>query len=382
METLFTEIMDYLPEIIYCLDRESRVVYCNHMQLQVFNLSDREQMIGKDTMQLAQMMGWSDELAAQIRANDISVMETEQPMMVEEEIMIDGQKRVFQSKKFPWIVDGVVQGLIGVGIDITEKKRADELHAKQLESEGQMRQMEIFASALAHELRTPLAGVNAGFAGLERFLPKLLAGFQLASDNQLLSDEQDIMPSKLALLEGLCTRNRNQINYALFFIDFSLMNIRHKGINHQQFATYSIVDDIELALAKYPFSDEERVKVKWQPSDRSGFQYLGDQTLTCHVLFNLLKNALYFIRYDRDANITIQLTVSPEYNQLVFTDTGPGIAEKDLPHIFKHFYTRRQSGSGIGLAFCQLVMQAYNGSIHCDSQAGQYTRFTLSFPRA
>ena len=272
-------------------------------------------------------------------------------------------------------------GVIGVGIDITEKKRADKLHRMNAMSEEQVRQLEVFGGALAHELRTPLASVKIGTVGLEQLLPKLLHGYKMAQENNLLEKSEKIPAHKLPLIDALCERNRNQIDYALFFIDFAIMNIRHKGIDRNNFEPLSITDVINLAVDKYPFTENERAKIRWDSEKNSDFIYLGEPTLTCHLLFNLLKNALYFTHYDSQATITITLQQHEDVNQLTFTDTGSGISPDILPHIFEQFYTRRESGSGIGLAFCQLVMDAYDGNIECTSEVGQYTTFTLSFPK-
>jgi signal transduction histidine kinase len=64
------------------------------------------------------------------------------------------------------------------------------------------------------------------------------------------------------------------------------------------------------------------------------------------------------------------------------TDTGPGIPDDVLPHVFDPFYTTRNSGggTGMGLAFCRRVITAFGGQIQCESQAGRYTRFSMEFP--
>nr|WP_231879297.1 ATP-binding protein [Collimonas arenae] len=65
-----------------------------------------------------------------------------------------------------------------------------------------------------------------------------------------------------------------------------------------------------------------------------------------------------------------------------FTDTGAGIPQEALPNIFDGFFTTKNSGgTGVGLTFCHRVMVSFGGRIRCDSVAGQYTTFTLEFPR-
>jgi signal transduction histidine kinase len=77
----------------------------------------------------------------------------------------------------------------------------------------------------------------------------------------------------------------------------------------------------------------------------------------------------------------------PRNSQLLFRDTGVGIAPHVLPHIFTRFYTSSDAvddasiGTGIGLAFCRDVMRSMGGAIDCRSVEGMFTEFTLTFPR-
>jgi signal transduction histidine kinase len=67
---------------------------------------------------------------------------------------------------------------------------------------------------------------------------------------------------------------------------------------------------------------------------------------------------------------------------LCVTDTGSGIPQQALPHIFAPFFStkRTSGGAGMGLTFCKRVMEAFGGSIRCESAEGEYTTFALEFP--
>jgi two-component system CAI-1 autoinducer sensor kinase/phosphatase CqsS len=115
------------------------------------------------------------------------------------------------------------------------------------------------------------------------------------------------------------------------------------------------------------------------------FKFLGIELLMVHVLFNLIKNSLYYIAKAGKGRIFISVDKSPSGNLLIFRDTGSGVPPEILPNIFTQFYSwspdnDNRVGAGIGLAFCRSVMTSFNGSIHCKSQLGEYTEFTLTFP--
>jgi signal transduction histidine kinase len=94
-----------------------------------------------------------------------------------------------------------------------------------------------------------------------------------------------------------------------------------------------------------------------------------------------MKNSLHVIKINNKVKITIATQEDIGSNLLIFTDTGVGIPDDVLPHIFDPFFTaNKKEGTGIGLAFCKNVMKAIGGTIHCDSDLGRYTAFTLKFP--
>src|SRR5207248_1330446 len=106
----------------------------------------------------------------------------------------------------------------------------------------------------------------------------------------------------------------------------------------------------------------------------------GQKVLTIHILFNLLKNAIYYIRTAHEGDIHIWLELGKKHNKLHFRDTGKGISADILPKIFDLFFSKTYHGSGIGLAFCKMVMQSYGGNIECDSVEGEFAEFILNFP--
>jgi len=109
--------------------------------------------------------------------------------------------------------------------------------------------------------------------------------------------------------------------------------------------------------------------------------FTGNQLLTIHIIFNLLKNALYYIKSVGKGEIYIWLELGEEMNKLCFKDTAKGISSNELPHVFERFYSNTQGGSGIGLAFCKMTMEQFGGDIHCESVEGDYAEFVLSFPK-
>ncbi len=104
----------------------------------------------------------------------------------------------------------------------------------------------------------------------------------------------------------------------------------------------------------------------------------ADEAMIRQVLGNLLSNAIKFT-----ATGTISVKLSE--NKLALTDTGIGIAKKDLPHIFNRFYqadsSRSNAGYGLGLALAKRILDMHGWTINVKSSEKVGTEFTIAFPK-
>ncbi|MEL7532852.1 MAG: ATP-binding protein [Bacteroidota bacterium] len=119
-------------------------------------------------------------------------------------------------------------------------------------------------------------------------------------------------------------------------------------------------------------------------TEQESFVMDHDPDRLTEVLSNLLSNAIKFT----PAGGEVLLSIRPESDQLhiLVKDTGLGISEEDLPHIFERFYqaddsiTRSGAGTGIGLALSHELIELMGGSISVNSELGQGAEFQLSLP--
>ena len=111
---------------------------------------------------------------------------------------------------------------------------------------------------------------------------------------------------------------------------------------------------------------------------------VGDKELLKTSMINLLGNA---VKYSPE-NSQITFSLINQKDMVVFDviDTGYGISEEDLPHIFDKFYRadnpniREQAGTGLGLAMTSQIIQLHGGEIEVQSEPGKGTHFTVRFP--
>ena len=119
----------------------------------------------------------------------------------------------------------------------------------------------------------------------------------------------------------------------------------------------------------------------------------GDERWLRQLVFNLLDNAIKFSTSagaaERPAVVTIAVTERGGAGILRVEDTGPGIPEEALPHIFERFYRadnarsyRGREGFGLGLSIAEWVVHAHHGTIAAANAAGGGTTFAVSLPLA
>ncbi|GAB3675246.1 sensor histidine kinase [Salinisphaera aquimarina] len=233
---------------------------------------------------------------------------------------------------------------------------------------------------IAHELRTPLLGIRSGARGLQTYLPAIFEGFELAREHNL--PVKHVRAAHYRQMHSVLDRINAETEYTNVILDMLLINASRTTIDESSFEVVRIAASVEGALERYPFhSQREREIVSWKKG--ADFAFYGSQLLMIHLLFNLLKNALYFLAQVDGGEIRIWTERSPAgAHRLHFRDTGPGIHPSVLPRIFERFYSAmpRGQGTGIGLAFARLVMESFGGDIRCYSALGRYTEFVMSFP--
>ena len=167
---------------------------------------------------------------------------------------------------------------------------------------------------------------------------------------------------------------------AAFFLDDLQLMIKSVIVgkpNKEDFKICSMSQSIDEALEQYPFQNGECDLIHIEAS--CDFKYLGSVTLTNHILFNLIKNSLRAINSVNRGEIYIRLETGQKFNRLLLKDTATGIPKDFASKMFGLFES--QGGTGIGLAYCDRIMQSYGGDINCSTEDGKYTEFTLIFPR-
>ncbi len=109
-----------------------------------------------------------------------------------------------------------------------------------------------------------------------------------------------------------------------------------------------------------------------------------DSDRLSQVVTNLVSNALKYS--SPESPVRVALCARDTTALIKVHDSGQGIAQKELEHIFDTFYrapdaqTSKQSGWGLGLAICKDIVERHNGRIWCESQVGDGSTFFVELP--
>jgi PAS domain S-box-containing protein len=365
-EAYLQNAVEQIPGDISWKNKEGVYLGCNVRFAQRIGLASPEQVIGKTDSDLA--LG---KLSKEEKLCNKKVLERGSEEEIEEtKQQLDGMMRIFLTKKSPLRNENnEILGVIAISFDITDRKKAEEKRIEAMKSLGLI---------VAHEMRTPLAAIGLASSALMKHYPTLIQAYEMIKENNVgvpLIRRKEIIGLQSALEDiQLEVRSTNMI------IELIVMNMDASKIANPVLEPCSMINCMREILARYPFKLEEREKVHWQNDSTKDFLFLGQKNLFAHILFNLIKNALYFIHAKEGGEIWIELRSDVEFNTLHFKDTGAGIPADILPSIFDRFFSRRYHGTGLGLAFCKAVMLSFGGRIQCYSQEGEYTEFVLSFP--
>jgi two-component system, OmpR family, sensor histidine kinase BaeS len=249
---------------------------------------------------------------------------------------------------------GARVGPVAAPGELRELATAFDQMADTLDRQEQLRRD--LVAGVAHELRTPIAVLQAGHEALLDGVAEPTPG-QLAS----LRDEVLRLARMVDDLQTLAAADAAALHLALRPSDLAGVAAAAADSLAGQFEAAGVT--LERRLSPAAISADPR----WLHQ----------------VVTNLLSNALKFT--PAGGRVTIEAGPAGPGAILRVTDTGAGIAPDELPRIFDRFWRGRQaasvSGSGIGLAIAAELARAHGGQLTARSQAGLGTQLTLSLPR-
>lgn len=248
-------------------------------------------------------------------------------------------------------------------VEIKQKEQKLEADKEILQKINQLKTE--FLGNVTHELKTPLT-VMSGYAQTTR---------QLAENKEQL-DKQDVA-RRMNLISSESERLSLMITQIL---DFTRMEEGQMTME----VTKCYIDEIIHAVVKthYPVLNQNGNRLIIH-MDNPVPQIYADSARISQVILNLLSNA---IQYTVNGSITITVENKIEKLFVRVSDTGEGIEQESLPHIFERYYRGntnkkgKATGTGLGLYICQYIVEQHGGKIWAESEIGKGTTISFSLP--
>jgi PAS domain S-box-containing protein len=348
-------LIDTIPNPLFVKDSEGCYTDVNPAFEKFFGIK-KDELIGRKTN--AVFSGETQKIAA----------ETDEQLKRERgfityELLLDR----YDGKKVPVIVYkssfGISakepEGIMGMFIDISERKEMEEKTIEALNREKELNEMKTnFISMASHEFRTPLTTILASADLVEMYYKKWTED-KVINHIKKIQDSVSYMISLLDDVLTLSRADRGKIKFSPTMVN--LKDICSQLMNEIQYQTlpgHNLIFDYKL--------DDEIFSL--------------DNKLLTQILNNLLSNAVKFS--PNGGRILLSVTKKQEKIQFIVEDEGLGIDPNDLKNIFEPFYRGKNvteiHGSGLGLNIVKNAVELHGGEILIESEVNKGTKITFT----
>jgi two-component system NarL family sensor kinase len=224
---------------------------------------------------------------------------------------------------------------------------------------------EDFASALAHDLKTPLLGAI-----------ETLKAFQNGSFGPVQSNQQNVLAT-------MVRSHKTTLQMVETLLDIYRNDTEGLQLNLTPVDLVTIVEEVISTITDLAASRRVHISLHYGASDFRQFLWVKGDTLQLQrVMANLLTNAIN--HSPRGERVELILEPGSSYQTVRVTDNGAGIKPDELPHLFERFYQgqsdRQAKGSGLGLYLSRQIIEAHGGTIWAENRQPTGAIFAFRLP--
>ena len=351
-EDRFRQLAEMFPETIFEADIAGRVTYTNEHGYQQFGLTPEDFAHGVTLLERV-----APEDQPRVRQRTRERLEGLVGGFLEyTALRMDGTSFAALAYSAPIYRQGHTIGLRGFILDVSERKRNEEEKARlgaQLQQAQKMESLGILVAGVAHNINNVLAIIMG------------TASFR----------EQGVIepPDRKAYqtIVKACRRGRDVVN--------SLMQFARPTLSSQApFDLHALIREVHELLRN---ATSHRISILEALADHP-IWLSGDEGTINHSLMNLCINAIDAM--PRGGTLTLRTAIPEEdWAEVCVEDSGEGMAQDVLAHVFEPFYTTKDvgKGTGLGLSMTYGVVKAHGGTMDISSAPGQGTTVKLRLPR-
>ena len=353
-------LIDNLPDAIYIKDRQGRKIITNSMDMQLMGQESEAAILGKTDMEI-----FPENKGAESFNDDMHVLETGDSLINKEEIFYnqDGRQLCVLTTKMALRNElGDITGLLGIGRDFTDQKKAanellrlnEDLENRAAELAISNEELEHFAYIASHDLQEPLRMVSS-------FLQLLKKNYE----SQLDGKAQQYIHFAVDGADRMRRLIMDLLEYSKVGTDREIFADTDLNLIMQEVSSNFIKQD--------EYNENEPVIIY----PKLPVIYANSSQMM-QLLQNLVGNA---IKYKSAERPRIEIQFKEEADHFLFSvkDNGIGIDPENFPNIFILFHRlhvkEEYSGTGIGLAVCKKIVERHGGNIWIESEKGKGSTF-------
>ena len=347
-EEILTAVLDAVGALVVVLDRQGRIVHWNRAC---------EETTGYTFAEMKGTYVWDRLLVAEEIEGVRAVFRRLQAGLFPNThenywVTRDGSRRMISWSNTAILgSEGVVEFIIGTGINITRERELD----RKVRVSEHLASFATMAAGITHEINNPLNAAHLQLTILQRRLKRL--------------DGSDAATA-LEAAQGVSTEIQRVSALAQEFLEFS----RPPPIERSRVELLAVVEDV-VWLCR-PEADSARVALDL--GEKSSIQAEVDHERIKQVVLNLTRNAIEAVGPGGHVRLSV---CGREGDALILVeDDGPGLPAS-YEEIVEPFFTTKKHGTGLGLAVTHRIVADHDGSIAVDRRAGR-TIFTVTLPAA
>ena len=363
VNTLLNTLIQNLPDAIYMKDAQYRKIVANKGDLLNCGVRKPEEVIGLTDFDI-----FPKEIAEKYFEDDRQVIEQGKTILNREEILPGEPQRWLLTTKVPLKnKKGEIIGLVGIGHDITHRKKMmEELEAARQKAEESDKLKSLFLANMSHEIRTPLNAI-LGFSSI------ITSG--------------DLAPDKLESFGKIIETSGQRLTAVIDdIIDISLIQSNQLKVTFNQFNINDLLKEMFELYTNQKAEKLQEIRFNVCYCGKPGQNRLNsDKNRIYQILRNLLDNAF---KFTDSGYINFGCYKSSEDELVLFVeDSGIGIDEQETNIIFESFrqaqegLSRQYEGTGLGLAIVSGIVERLEGKVWVESEKGVGSCFYVSLPR-
>lgn len=326
-----------MPIGLLAMDKDNRIVVCNEHARGLF-AGDCPEILGQDVVRIL-----PDALVRLL--NKVNAPDG----LIEQDISLPSEKsgeQTWEVVAAAFADEDVPEGKILLARNVTAIRGLEKevVRSRHLNAIGSL------AAGVAHEIRNPLSSIK---------------GFAVYFKQRLSGNRDDEETAEIMIAE---TERLNRVISQL--IEFA----RPLTLKKEKTALTGLVQQTVKLIEGEARKNSVQIDVR-APEDLPAAEIDPDKIR--QVLLNIFLNALAAM--PGGGRLSVELSQRQDVLEVVVSDTGAGIDEKDLPRIYDPYFTSKPAGTGLGLAVVQKIMEAHGAFLQIETRAGAGTRVVLRF---